>query len=612
MSDIAYVLLFYKPFRLSLSIVMVCFFALYGRAQTGHEQSQKWVDSILYILETDKKMDANLKSDLADSAFQISLRTKDLCRQLNARILQAGSLDFLGLADSALTQLYWAQNSFRPRCDSLILFDIYANITNSLLSLGELERVDSVSRHALAIWNPSWKKPEYRFTILNNLAISNVYNGDTLRGLQTFRQLLNEAVASADKKYARKALINLGTMKGMENDLDSAYYFFIQASDEELQQEDIIGYLDLQYNIAQIDIERKQYKEAGVRLDSLYHLAERRGSLAMMAAAQDARATLFANTLNFRRAYDYLRDYIRINEMVLNEERIKAVTEMMEKYESEKKARQIERLKVENLDAALRTERLENARNRYLYIGAGVFLIAIGLYSRLHYTYKAKAAIQREKDISEGLLLNILPSSVADELKAKGHADAKLFDEATILFSDFKNFTEIAGTMGPSELVEELNTCFKAFDEIMEKYGLEKIKTIGDAYMAAAAIPETSTSKALHAIRATLEMQRFIENRKTERENAGLYSFEMRVGVHSGPVVAGIVGVKKFQYDLWGDTVNIASRMETNGEPGRVNISEITYQLVKDEPSLTFIHRGMVHVKGKGELAMYFVEQINT
>ncbi|MBK6830930.1 MAG: hypothetical protein IPG92_09450 [Flavobacteriales bacterium] len=217
--------------------------------------------------------------------------------------------------------------------------------------------------------------------------------------------------------------------------------------------------------------------------------------------------------------------------------------------------------------------------------------------------------VYRGKKRSDALLLNILPAEVANELKAKGHADAKHFDQVTILFTDFKGFTEASEKLSPQELVEELNTCFKAFDGIITARGIEKIKTIGDAYMCAGGLPVPASSTPAGVVQAALEMQAFMIARKKERDAAGMPFFEMRVGIHTGPVVAGIVGVKKFAYDIWGDTVNTASRMESSGEVGQVNISEATYVLVKDEPGLTFTPRGKVQAKGKGEMEMYFVER---
>ncbi|HRH70822.1 MAG TPA: adenylate/guanylate cyclase domain-containing protein [Flavobacteriales bacterium] len=215
--------------------------------------------------------------------------------------------------------------------------------------------------------------------------------------------------------------------------------------------------------------------------------------------------------------------------------------------------------------------------------------------------------LKHEKDRSEELLKNILPENVANELKVRGAAEARHFDQVTVLFSDFREFTRITEQFSPAELVEELNVCFNAFDRIMEKYGVEKIKTIGDAYMAAGGVPDPSGGSPLAVVLAGLEMQQIIKERQAERKAQGKTAFEMRVGIHTGPVVAGIVGRRKFQYDIWGDTVNTASRLETAGETGEVNISSATYALVKDAPELQFSARGQVSAKGKGELEMYYV-----
>ncbi len=246
-------------------------------------------------------------------------------------------------------------------------------------------------------------------------------------------------------------------------------------------------------------------------------------------------------------------------------------------------------------------------RNIFLFSGIGVLLLAGGLWNRLRYTRRSRAAIQKEKDRSDDLLHNILPHEVATELKEKGHADAKHFDEVTILFTDFKGFTEVSERLSPADLVAELNVCFKAFDRIADRYRIEKIKTIGDAYMAAGGVPEPRAGAALDAVLAALDMQAFMQQRHVERVKAGLPAFQMRVGIHTGPVVAGIVGTRKFQYDIWGDTVNTASRMESSGAVGEVNISEATFTLVRNATGLRFTPRGRVQAKGKGELEMYFV-----
>ncbi len=251
-------------------------------------------------------------------------------------------------------------------------------------------------------------------------------------------------------------------------------------------------------------------------------------------------------------------------------------------------------------------------KNKTIYIaisGALLFMIlAGGFLSRSRYIKKSRDVMSKEKDKSENLLLNILPAEIAEELKSKGKADARNFDNVSILFTDFKSFTEASAKLSAQDLVSEINVCFEVFDRIMGKYGIEKIKTIGDAYMAAGGLPVPSENSLKNTVLAALEMQAFISKRKVEMDTIGKHSFQMRAGIHTGSVVAGIVGVKKFQYDIWGDAVNIASRMESNGQVGKVNISKQTYELIKNDKQFTFEKRGKIQAKGKGEIEMYFVE----
>jgi adenylate cyclase len=252
-------------------------------------------------------------------------------------------------------------------------------------------------------------------------------------------------------------------------------------------------------------------------------------------------------------------------------------------------------------------QKKEKQRNLIIISLGFIVLIAIALWNRLNYVRKSREALKIEKDRSEKLLLNILPEEIAEELKEKGFVNARDFNLVSILFTDFKSFTQTAEKMSPQDLVEEINVCFKAFDLISDKYDIEKIKTIGDSYMAAGGIPNPDQDSLKNIVLAGLEMQEFMIERKNQNSVKNKPAFEMRLGIHAGPIVAGIVGVKKFQYDVWGDTVNTASRVESNGMAGKVNISESLYNLIKQEKCFQFEYRGNIYAKGKGEIKMYFV-----
>jgi ligand-binding sensor domain-containing protein/class 3 adenylate cyclase len=216
--------------------------------------------------------------------------------------------------------------------------------------------------------------------------------------------------------------------------------------------------------------------------------------------------------------------------------------------------------------------------------------------------------LKTEKEKSDDLLLNILPAEVAEELKQTGRCQAKTFSMVTVMFMDFKDFTAVSERVSAELLVDEINACFSAFDGIIEKFKIEKIKTVGDAYICAGGLPSLNLTHALNVVNAAIEIQNLMLNRKKEKEAIGEFTFDMRVGINTGPVVAGIVGVKKFQYDIWGDTVNLAARMEQNSEAGKINISGSTYMLVKDK--FNCVYRGKIETKNKGEVEMYFVDSV--
>jgi adenylate cyclase len=210
---------------------------------------------------------------------------------------------------------------------------------------------------------------------------------------------------------------------------------------------------------------------------------------------------------------------------------------------------------------------------------------------------------------SDALLLNILPKEIAEELKTFGRAEAKQFDQVTVMFTDFKNFTQIAEKLTPDALVAEIDRLFKAFDTILSKYHIEKIKTIGDSYMCAGGLPLATKTHAFDVVSAAMEIRQFMQQQLLKSKAESKEPFEIRIGVHTGPVVAGIVGDKKFAYDIWGDTVNVASRMESSCEAGKINISGSTYALIKHSFDCTY--RGKIKAKNKGEVDMYFVEAIS-
>ena len=312
---------------------------------------------------------------------------------------------------------------------------------------------------------------------------------------------------------------------------------------------------------------------------------------------------------NFREEYDDLR-YRRMNEDKIkdNERRFALYTDNEKQFEIDKKKQEIELQ-----DARLARENI--FRNSAIGGALALALLAFLLYNRNRIKNRANEdllqkneIIEAEKQRAESLLLNILPAATAAELKEYGKARARSYKSVTVLFTDFKSFTQIAERLSPEDLVEELDTCFKAFDDILTRHNIEKIKTIGDAYMCAGGLPIENDTHPVDVVKAALEMRDFMKMYRIEQRAKGKPEFSMRIGIHTGSVVAGVVGNKKFAYDIWGNAVNLASRMEGSGEVGKVNISQQTYEFVKTQFTCTY--RGKVSAKNKGEVDMYFVEDI--
>jgi len=292
------------------------------------------------------------------------------------------------------------------------------------------------------------------------------------------------------------------------------------------------------------------------------------------------------------------------SDSLFNEENTQKLVQSRMEYEFNKKETQIKAdQKVKDLGMAEEIRRKSAERN--VFIGGFVLMVLVSVIF-----FFQRNRIRKERNRSDELLLNILPAETAEELKNTGAASARSFEEVTVMFTDFKNFTKASELLSAQELVKEINYCYSEFDKIITHFGIEKIKTIGDSYMCAGGLPSVNPSHHEAVVNAAIEIRDFINNYKKEKELRSEIAFEIRIGIHTGPVVAGIVGIKKFAYDIWGDTVNIASRMESSGAAGKVNISESTYLKVKNK--FAFTGRGKIEAKNKGMIDMYFVERAET
>ena len=488
----------------------------------------------------------------------------------------------------------------------------YGNVGVLYANMDDSEKAISYFRKALAIDSTHGYNDQYLFD-MTNLGNSLVVDKKYEEAEQYLQRALELSRKMNNPRYISQSLTLMANLHMEQFHLTEAIQAITEANGILKQMGDAytlavnrgrmaVIYTDMAKPEHKADLDQlfggdrqKALDAALMNIDSALTVLEQTGDLSSQKVAYQALSAIYEGKGNYLKAYESHTRYKMLSDSLLNMERDKKVTQTAMQYEFDKKQA------IDKAEQDKKNARQATIRNSIAGVlgGSLIFLFVV---------VRQRNRISQEKQRSEELLLNILPEEVAEELKAKGAADAKHFDRATILFTDFKNFTEMSEKMSPAELVEELNKWFKFFDEVMVKYKIEKIKTIGDAYMAAGGLPDTQHGSPADVVRAALEMQSFMVRHRAEREAAVKPFFEMRLGINTGPVVAGIVGVKKFQYDIWGDTVNMASRMESSGEVGRVNISEATYMEVKETPGFIFTHRGKVQAKGKGDVDMWFVE----
>jgi class 3 adenylate cyclase len=389
-------------------------------------------------------------------------------------------------------------------------------------------------------------------------------------------------------------------------------------------------------SISQIYQDQKNYNlSLDYALKSL-QVAQKAGLLIESNSASKTLYEVYKSKGEYSQALKHFEYFKQTNDSLFNLEREKKMANLEAKADIEKKELAIQKQEVE-------IQKQKEARDfqlkiNYLIIGGLILMMILSffIYRSQQKEKKAKELVSKQKEEvsqqkeeiqqineelnstlqvveqerqkSDKLLLNILPYETAQELKEKGSATPQHYDLVSVLFTDFKGFTNAVEQLKPIEVIKELDFCFNKFDEIIEKYGMERIKTIGDAYMAVGGLPMANQTNPYDAVSAGLEIQVFMNQLKQQRESEGKTAWQCRLGIHSGEVIAGVVGTKKFAYDIWGDTVNTASRMESSGEVGKVNISGATYELVKN--TFKCAYRGKIEAKNKGEVAMYFVEKM--
>ena len=443
--------------------------------------------------------------------------------------------------------------------------------------------------------------------------------------------------APAEAKIVIKDLIEQATQN--INNKKEALKKANEALKEAEANGDMKGQTMAHYTLGQIYQKHRNIIKSNRSYESALKLAKNTGDIRMQMDCHLRLAELNDNPVKFATAIEHYKAFSKLyQQQLLNKNKnlkhsLGQATEKVEiqeeaiqdlKQDSVIKEQKIDSFSKEVLLTQLENKNLEllneqkelaitkekNKQNIIIAIAAILALAAFFILFAFFQKQRSNKRLAEEKAKSDSLLLNILPSKVAEELKDSGTTTPRHYKLATVLFTDFKGFTSMAERMQPKELVDEIDHCFKAFDRIVSQYEIEKIKTIGDAYLCVSGLPNQTPNHVNNILQAAIELQEFMKDLADKRRQEGREYFEMRVGVHCGPLIAGVVGSTKFAYDIWGDTVNTAARMEQSCLPGKINVSQSVVDLAHE--FFDFTYRGEIEAKNKGQMAMYFLEKPKT
>ncbi len=426
---------------------------------------------------------------------------------------------------------------------------------------------------------------------------------DDAKALYYFNQSLQ---AYGESEGSLNAYNALGRLYSREGKYEEASMFHNKALSLAMKLENDLSILQSLMGLANVHVKQGEYQKAIEYFKQAEIPASRAEENDDTKDLYREMSLAYMKTGDYKNAYHYQALFSNLKDTIYNLATDKKLGSLQFDFDLHKKEGEIKLLTKDKELAELSLARQKLTRNAFAIGMVLVFLITLLIYRNYKSKVKTNKILDEQNRQIEMLLLNILPAEVAKELQNSGEATPRYYDSVSVLFTDFKGFTTLTENMDPEDLVKELSDCFVAFDDIVGKYNLEKIKTIGDSYMCAGGLPSPDKNHAINIVKASLEIQSFMEGHNRKKELQGLPPWHLRIGIHAGPVVAGVVGKKKYAYDIWGSTVNIASRMESNGEPGRVNISSSVFELVKNEFACS--HRGKIHAKNVGDIDMYFIE----
>ena len=624
-------------------------------------KGQENIDSLKNVLST-KKYDDSSKVDLLNQlakayqgvdpniTVQYASQARTISEKINYKKGSAMALKMKGVGHYILGQYLETVEDWEKAHAYFDSIGDKNNISLILSNLGAVYTTNGDEAKSLEYYLQSLKvAEEIKDTIRiiaaqNNIGVLYMIKKNTYdKALQYFSNALQLSEKINDKQNIGSASVNMGELYFSMGDKEKALHYYNKSLDALKNTDDLSYTLNdigkLYTSQGNYDMAKKYHDQAftiaekvSSRLDmanSLLGLADvyvkqKNYSQALSAykqaesitrelrAANELKDTYqglaktYENLHDFTNAFKYQSLLTNIKDTIYNAETDKKLVGLQFDFEIQKKQGQINLLTKDKALQELELKRQKIAKNALLAGMTLVTLIIFIIYRDYRNKIRTNRILDSQKAEIESLLLNILPSEVAHELQKNGSATPRYYEKASVLFTDFKSFSKLADDMSPQEVVSELNECFIAFDDIIGKYNLEKIKTIGDSYMCAGGIPTLDDDHVINIVKASIEIQRYIIVWNKKRIDNNLPIWEIRIGINTGPLVAGVVGKKKYAYDIWGNAVNVASRMESNGTPGRVNISADTHEIIKEW--FVCSYRGKIYAKNLGDLDMYYVD----
>lgn len=632
------------------TILIITSFLLLGQFVLAQQNE---VDSLINQLrqniDQQEKVDVLLSMSRAvlrtnpDSTIQLGQEALELAQSLNYQAGTALAFKNIGLGQYFKGNYRNATENWSSALEVYRLIDDQVGVSNMLSNIGAIYYNQGNDVKALEYYLESLKvsellndKPGIARALSNIGAAYDIKKAKSDEALEYYFRALPIFEEIEDRASYAITLGNIGSIYFEDlNRYDSAQIFFraAQQVNEEIgiedpylitslgraiaEQGDYAEALTLQQRAFRIADSRGAKLEKGQALLSLGETNRKSGNPKLALSYLEKADTLareirsltlkeliykemvqaYADLDQYRKAFEAQNLLAQVEDSIYNLENDRRIEGLQFQFDLEKKDAQIELQQAE-------IQRASILRN-FLFATAIFLIITVaGVSYSYWFARRSNRIITEERNRSESILLNILPEETAEELKHNGKVKAKRFEQVSVMFTDFREFTEVSKGVPPEEIVKSVDYYFRNFDEIISSHNLEKIKTIGDAYMCAGGLPIPNATHPQEAVAAGLDIIEFVENTRAYPPE-GIITFDIRVGIHTGPVVAGVVGTKKFQYDIWGSTVNLASMMETNSEPNRLNISNGTYELIKDR--FTFEYRGEITGKHGGKYKMYFV-----